>query len=87
MTRTKDPRPPGPGTTLRFLTIVDVCYGESQGQALAAVQTLRNQGARDLPAHDDWPEWSRAEMRAVIRALQRHCGCRVPMRPVSFGPT
>ena len=71
---------PGPGTTLRFLTLVDQCYGESQAAALAAVRTLRDHGVRDLPTHEDWPEWNRDEMRAVIRALQRDCGCRVSQR-------
>ena len=52
---------------------MDLLFGESQAAALDAVAVMLEEGL-DLPASQEWPEWSRNEMLAVTAAIHERYG-------------
>ena len=59
---------PSVETTMMFLALCDR-YGSHEA-AVAAVSRGRRAGVAGLPARDDWPEWTAAQMRAAVEYLQ-----------------
>ena len=64
---------PNPRPWLKILDRYDAKWGSGpDGRSLAylALATARQDGVPGLPVDDDWPDWTRDELRAAVRACQ-----------------